>query len=340
MKLLHSFARQPKSWLLAEALIWLAAVAAVDCNTPWQFSLFVFYAAPIFLVAFSFGQRSGIAFASFATVVSWFVNLNTQPFSDMTGYGWSIVNRLTAFLFVAICGASISRFREETRKRLVALEHAQKLEHEIVRVGDREQMRIGQDLHDGVCQSLAALDCATECLKVELENSGLMPQAVTAQQIQKLLQETTVEARNLARGLVPVAMEPDGLVTALRGLVATTGALRHATIDFESYGEIEIKDTDVATHLYRIGQEALSNAMRHANASRVSVSVVRDATSIHIVIADDGCGSATQPRSDGMGWRTMRYRAKLIGAQIKVETRPTGGTIVRCSLPLLAAAAA
>lgn len=340
MKLLLAFTRQPKPWILFEALLCLAIVGVVDCQTPWQFSLFVFYAAPIFVVAFCFGQRSGIAFAAFSAGVSWFANLGTQPFSDMTGYGWSIVNRLTAFLFVAVCGASISRFREETRKHLVALEHAQKLEREIVRVGDREQMRIGQDLHDGVCQSLAALDCATECLKVELETSGLLPQAVTAQQIQKLLQETTVEARNLARGLVPVAMEPDGLVTALRGLVTTTGALRHAAIDFESHGEIEIKDTDVATHLYRIAQEALSNAMRHANATHVSVSVTRDATALHIVVADDGSGSSTQPRPDGMGWRTMRYRAKLIGADIKVETKPGSGTTVRCSLPFPTLAAA
>lgn len=339
MKFFHAFARQPKWRLLTEAFLWLAIVAVVDGRTPWQFSLFVFYAAPIFLVAFSVGQRGGIAFAFFCTGVSWVVNLDTQPFGDMTGYGWAIANRLSAFLFVAICGALLSQFREEARQRLEALEHAQKLEHEIVRVGDREQMRIGQDLHDGVCQSLAALDCATECLKVELENGGLEAQAVTARQIQKLMQETTVEARNLARGLVPVALEPDGLVMALRSLVTTTGALRHAVIDFESRGEIHIKDTDVATHLYRIAQEALSNAMRHANASRVSVSVIQDASAINVVVADDGCGSSTQPRPDGMGWRTMRYRAKLIGATIKVETRPAGGTVVRCSLPFSVLAA-
>ncbi len=340
MKFLYAITRQPKSWLLVEALIWVTIVGIVDAKTPYRFSLFVFYAVPIFVLSFHFGQRSGIAFASFCASVSWYSNLATQPFgNDMTGYGWSILNRLIAFMFVALGGASISRFREETRKRLEALEHAQKLEHEIVRVGDREQMRIGQDLHDGVCQSLAALDCATECLKVELENVG-SPQAATAHQIQKLLKETTIEARNLARGLVPVAMQPDGLVTALRSLVTTTGTLRHAAIDFQSIGDVEIKDTDVAVHLYRITQEALSNAMRHANAMHVTVSVTRDDQALHIGVADDGCGSATQPRADGMGWRTMRYRAKLIGADIKVTESPVGGTTVLCSLPMPALAAA
>jgi signal transduction histidine kinase len=331
MKFLHPLGRQPKSWLLTEAFLFLGVVGFADYVTPWVISFFVFYAIPIFAVAINFGQRIGIAFATFCTCVSFVANLKTSPFADFRGYGWSTVNRLTAFLFVAVCGALISRFREEARQRLEAMEHANKLEHEIVRVGDREQVRIGQDLHDGVCQSLAALDCATECLKVELESSGL-PQAVTAQQIQKLLRETTIEARNLARGLIPVSIEPDGLVTALRGLVTTTGALRNAAIDFESRGQVEVKDPDVATHLYRITQEALSNAMRHAHASHVTVSMIGDETALRISVTDDGIGSQDQPGPDGMGWHTMRYRAKLIGASIKVESVPSRGTTVSCSL--------
>ncbi len=334
MKIINAIAGQPKALLWIEIVIWLSLVAYVDAITPYRFSFFVFYAGPIFVVSYRFGQNAGLLSALGCNIIQWYANLATEPFGeDWRAYAWSLLTRLSALSFVAVCGASISRFREETRRRLETLEHAQKLEHEIVRVGDREQMRIGQDLHDGVCQSLAALDCATECLKMELEKNGL-PQASTAQQIQKLLKETTIEARSLARGLVPVAIEPDGLVTSLRSLVTNTGALRHAAIDFESRGEVEIKDTDVATHLYRIAQEALSNAMRHANATHVTVSVVRDDAGLHISVVDDGCGSSAQPRPDGMGWRTMRYRAKLIGADINVDAPASGGTMVRCTLPL------
>jgi signal transduction histidine kinase len=343
MKIVDAIVGQSRRWLFIEALIWVAAVGVLDTYTPREIRLFSLYAVPIFLISFRFGQRDGIVFALSCDLVSWLADRFTMAHESATlgafTLGWAFVNRGVAFVFVAMCGAYLCRIREETRKRLEAIEHAQKLEREVVRVGDREQMRIGQDLHDGVCQNLAALDCATECLKVELESAG-SPQAITAQQIQKLLKETTVEARNLARGLVPVALEPDGLVTALRSLVTTTGAIRHARIDFESNDDVELKDADVAVHLYRIAQEALSNAMRHANASRVTVSVTRDNGALHIAVSDDGVGSATQARPDGMGWRTMRYRAKLIGATIKVETRPAGGTTIRCTLPMSMLAAA
>ena len=120
-------------------------------------------------------------------------------------------------------------YRDATQAKMDALERTARLEREIVRTSEREQMRIGQDLHDGVCQNLAAIDCATECLKAELENTGL-PAAVTARAIQKLLRDTIVDARSLARGIFPVHMDADGLCTALSDLVSTTNQLRQASI--------------------------------------------------------------------------------------------------------------
>jgi signal transduction histidine kinase len=236
-------------------------------------------------------------------------------------------------LFVAACGISIQNFREETRRRLQTLEHAQELEREIVRVSEREQMRIGQDLHDGVCQTLAALDCAAQCLKIDLEKDG-SPQAKLAGEIQDRLCAATLEARNLARGIYPVTMEVDGLSVALQGLVMTTKSLHHARINFETDDNIVVKDPEVAMHLYRITQEALSNAMRHANASHVDVRLMHGDRRLSISVVDDGRGSAIQGRPDGMGLRTMRYRAKLIGADISVENIPSGGTAVRCVMPV------
>lgn len=334
MNLIDSFGKQPKSWMMAEAIVVLILVAIIDIITPWQFSWFIFYVAPVFLVALNFPRRVGITFAVVTAVVAWLANYDSAEYRGTPAYVWSGVNRLGGLLIAAGCGISIQNFREETRRRLETLEHSQHLEREIVSAGEREQMRIGQDLHDGVCQTLAALDCAAQCLKLDLEAEG-SPQVKLAAEIQKRLSAATLEARNLARGIYPVSIQGDGLGLALRELVMTTNSLCQGKIGFESDEDVVVKDSEVALHLYRITQEALSNAMRHANATHVSVRLRRGPQHLTISVADDGCGSSIQARPDGMGWKTMRYRAKLIGAEIRMETKPAEGTTIRCLLPVL-----
>ena len=334
MNLIESFGKQPKSWMMAEAIAALTLVTIIDIITPWQFSWFIFYAIPVFLVALNFPRRVGITFAIITAVIGWAANFDAVQHRGMGAYAWSGVNRLGGLLIAAACGISIQNFREETRRRLEALEHAQELEREIVSTGEREQMRIGQDLHDGVCQTLAALDCAAQCLKLDLEATGA-PQVKLAAEIQKQLSAATLEARNLARGIYPVSIQGDGLGLALSELVMTNNTLFQGKIRFETDEDVAVKDSEVALHLYRITQEALSNAMRHANATHVSVRLRRELQHLTISVADDGCGSGIQARPDGMGWKTMRYRAKLIGAEIKVETKPAQGTTIRCLLPMV-----
>jgi signal transduction histidine kinase len=333
MNLVDAFSKQPKSWMLAEALLFIGASITIDLITPWHFSMFVFYAVPVFLIAQNFPQRAGISFAIFVAVIGTAANRDSIHYRGLGGYIWSGINRQCAMLFVAACAISIQRFREATRRRIEAMEHARELEREIVRAGEREQMRIGQDLHDGVCQSLAALDCAAQCLKMDLE-MGAAPQAKLAAEIQRQLSAAMIEARNLARGIYPVTMERDGLSVALQGLVLAAKALTSVQVVFETDENVIIKDPEVAMHLYRIAQEALSNAMRHANASQVVMRLTREDHRLTVCVEDDGCGSGIQSPADGMGWRTMRYRANLIGAELDVTNSATGGTAVRCLLPI------
>jgi len=337
MNLLEAFGKQPRSWMLMEAVLALALVACIDVITTWQFTMFVFYCVPVFMVALHSPRRLGIGFAVFTGLVALAANYDSIPVRGLGGYIWAGANRTGGLLLAAAYGISVQSFREELRRRMQAIERAQELEREILRAGEREQIRIGQDLHDGVCQTLAALDCAAQCLKLDLEVEG-SPQAKLAAEIQKRLSSATLEARSLARGIYPLPMEPDGLSMALRELVVATRTLCHAAVGFESDEDIVVKDSEVAMHLYRITQEALSNAMRHSNATRVDVRVMRDDQRLSISVVDDGCGSAIQGRPDGMGWRTMHYRAKLIGARIEKESKPSGGTTVRCSLPVPVAA--
>ena len=332
----EAFLKQPKFLVWGGAISIVSAVGFVDYITPYQLSMFVFYAFPIFLIGWHGGRSSALAFAIVCVIISGFANWESHPFPSWHGYAWSVTNRMCAFLFVAFCGASMKNYREAARAQMEALERTRQLEQEIVRTSEREQMRIGQDLHDGVCQNLAAIDCATECLRSELEENGIS-HAATARVIQKLLRETIVDARNLARGIFPVHMDAEGLSIALNDLVSTTNQLRQTAITFEASDNIQIKEPATAMHLYRSAEEALSNAMRHADASNVAVRLVRDGYALIITVSDDGrgfCFSSSEASSEGMGLRTMRYRANLIGAKLTVDTRPSEGTFVMCSIPI------
>ena len=334
MQLATAFSKQSKTQVWVEAILWIAAVSVLDYYTPRKFNTFIFYAIPVFALSWHSGWRSGMTFAICGIVIHFLANLHYGPERSAHFYIWSMVNRLASRTFVVMCGASLRRYREAIRARVETMNRTRQLEREIVRTSEREQMRIGQDLHDGICQNLAAIDCATECLRLNLEAEGI-PQAKTATVIQKLVRETILDARNLARGIFPAPLGGGGFSTALNDLVATTNQLRQASITFEANDHIRISDPATAMHLYRIAQEALSNAVRHAKALHIAVRVAYHSDALAITVADDGCGySSEATNSTGMGLRTMQYRAQLIGARVTINSVPSRGTSVSCTLPM------
>lgn len=329
-----AFLAQPKPLIYAEALVITLAIGWLDYITDWELSLFVFYAVPILMVVWLGDKRAGFVFAIVCAVVWHFANTDMQPYKTTIGYILAVLNRLAFFIFVAIGGTAMRVQREETRARLEAMTRARELEQEIVRVSEREQMRIGQDLHDGLCQNLVAIDCAAACLKADLDAQA-NPQAKAASLIQRMLKDAVVEARSLARGIFPVQVDAEGLAAALEELAATSNQLRQASVTVATHGNIHIADPQVAMHLYRIAREALSNALRHAQADHVTINLRRDGSRLVMTIADDGCGFAPDcPNKTGMGLQTMRYRAQLIGAGLEVLSESTGGSIVRCTVEM------
>ena len=301
--------------------------------TTYDVSTFSFYGIPIFLAAWYVGRRAGFGLAAFCGVVWYFANLHTHPYSNYEAYLWAGANRCFYFAFVAVGGAAMRRLQDESRAHIEAIMRARALEQEIVRAGEREQIRIGQELHDGVCQNLAAIDCVTSCLTEQLGAAGI-PQAAMAEKIQKYLQATIVEARNLARGIFPVQVETDGLVSALNDLATKANFVREGSVEFTASEDIRIGDSQMELHLYRIAQEAMSNAARHANSKRVTVNLVQKGPELTLTIADDGKGfAANKNGSEGIGLRTMRYRAQLIGANLTIKSEEGHGTVVKCVLP-------
>ena len=307
-------------------------IGLVDSVTDWAKSLFVVYGVPIFLVGWWVGRRAAYGLALLAALAWYFANLHDSPYTSRAGYGWAAATRFCYLAFVA-AGTSAMRSQSEARReRIEALTLAREHELEVVRAVEGERIRIGQDLHDGVCQNLAAIDCATACLREALEEGGARAPAL-AGQIHEYLKQTIVEARNLAHGIVPVQVERDGMISALKDLVSRANLVRHGSAYFETSGNVQIENPQVALHLYRIAQEAMSNAARHANATQVAVSFCAEGAEVTLAISDDGRGMSPEPNAHrGMGLRTMRYRAKLIGARLNVASEPGVGTTVRCTL--------
>lgn len=325
---------QPKIWLVVEAFVLVTVLGFIDYSTTFEVSLFVFYAVPILLLAWHGDRRMALAFAFACGFVWFFANWETHPYKSLQAYFWATINRLAYFIFVAIGGTAMRNERETIRGRLETLERTRELEHEIVRVSEREQRRIGQDLHDGLCQHLAAIGCAASCLKDDLDEKSL-PEAEAANFIQKQLEEAVVEARDLARGIFPVQMDGEGFPAALEELAAATNRLRTLSVRLEIPAEIRIEDPEVGMHLYRIAQEALSNAAKHAEASEVDITLARNEHLLKMTIADNGKGIVDAHAGiKGMGLRTMSYRARSMGGELEVENNPSGGTLISCSVPV------
>ena len=146
-------------------------------------------------------------------------------------------------------------------------------------------------------------------------------------------------ARNLAQGLYPVEMEAEGLMDAFRNLAANTTKTARVTCVFECEAPVLIHDDAAATHLFRIAQEAVRNAIQHGKPRRVGITLAERGGRVALTVEDDGNGvPETVDKSEGLGIRIMAHRAAIIGGAFAIEPGPTGGTIVTCSI--LSAAAA
>jgi PAS domain S-box-containing protein len=207
------------------------------------------------------------------------------------------------------------------------------LEREILEVSNREQQRIGYDLHDGLGQELTGIALMLSALAERIRRDD-PARAPEVEGIVALLGQSIESARRLAHGLSPVSVELGGLLPALRKLAERACEAYGLSVTVRTRMSEALRlDAEAATHLYRIVQEALSNAMRHGAATRVRILLSADRHVIRLSVHDNGTGMPAEPNSTGLGQRTMRYRARMIGGALQVEPHRLGGTIVRCECP-------
>jgi PAS domain S-box-containing protein len=211
----------------------------------------------------------------------------------------------------------------------------QRLEGQLLEISDREQARIGQDIHDGLCQQLVGLAFDANLLARDL-SAKRKPEAATARRFASLLDRTISDARQLSRGLFPVRLGVDGLASALEQLARSVQERFRVQCLFKQDGPVSIENTALAIHLYRIAQEAVNNAMKHAHPKTVSIQLLPQAALLELRVEDDGRGisGAASGHSQGLGLHIMAYRARSIGGTLRVLPRTEGGTAVSCCVPL------
>lgn len=207
------------------------------------------------------------------------------------------------------------------------------LENEVLRISDQERRRIGQDLHDGLGQMLTGIGLISQNLGRRLRTEQ-SPVASDVEEITELVREADQQARSLARGLVPVELDAHGLAAAVQRLTTNAARLFGVECVFEEVGSIPVRDSTSAINLYRIAQEAVSNAVKHGRATSVRVTLASGKDQLRLRIQDNGIGFPDELDEDrGMGVRIMHYRARVIGAVLEIRSRPEGGTLITCTLP-------
>jgi len=209
-----------------------------------------------------------------------------------------------------------------------------RLEAEVLRISEREHQRIAQDLHDGLGQQLAGLWCLSNVLQKNLEAQN-SPEVSSAAKICKLLRTAVTQTRSLARGLYPVPPEPNGLQSALEELAAQVSDLFTVSCKFVRRRPVLLEDKTVATHLYRIAQEAVTNGIKHGRARRIRITLSSTKAGVTLAVADDGIRFKKTARlPKGIGLRIMNYRADVIGAALVVGPGIGRGTEVICTVPV------
>jgi len=224
-------------------------------------------------------------------------------------------------------------FIQSVANVLAAAIDRRQLEEELLAISGREQQRIGQDLHDGLCQQLVGIEFRNSVLVQQLAKEEEAKTEATM--IGELIRDAIRQARLLAKGLSPVQLDAAGLMSALDELTSNASKLFNVSCRFECPQPVLVADNAAATHLYRIVQEAISNAVKHGQAKFIIVSLSCSADQLTLRIWNNGAEfPAGASAEGGLGLRIMQYRAEMIGATLKVSSAIDKGATVDCTFKI------
>jgi signal transduction histidine kinase len=323
----------------AVSLIWIGLVGVADYWTGYERSMLIFYLIPITLGTWFVGRSYGIFLAG--------LSVGTSILSDIASgipevRYWNEAVGLTSYsIFVWLLArwrALLLQLDDRVRLRTADLQEEilerMRIESEMTEVTERERRRLGHDLHDSLCQHLTGVALTAQALQSKLsgKSSG---DAAEAAKLVGLIEQGIDLTRSLARGLFSPDLERGGLAVALEDLAHNTQERAGVSCEFHHSEEESVEATDAAalTQLYRIGQEAVANAVKHSRATRIVIELDRTEGETRLNVFDDGVGFNSAGATNGLGVKMMRHGADLIGARLTIAGRAPVGTIVSCVLP-------
>ncbi|MGD0191334.1 MAG: sensor histidine kinase [Rhizomicrobium sp.] len=335
--------RRSRATAIVASVVLTLLVGLSDYVTGAEVSVSAFYLIPITLAAWFVGFRFGLLIAA-ASVGCWVtVNVinNDDEFATFILGFWNAAVQFASDVVVVVIVTRIrilqrsleDRVRERAAALTQEIAERERLQRELLKVSEREQRRIGRDLHDGLCQHLAGTAIAGQVLREKLAKSQL-PEAGDAQRVVELIQEGVLLSRHSAKGLHPLEFDAAGLMLALEEFATTTGKLFRINCRFECDSPVLVHDATTAEHMYRIVQEAVRNAISHGQARSIVVRLETLEEGQELRIEDDGVGIPKEASAEGMGLRIMAHRAREIGGTFRIESRAGRGTVVSCTLPV------
>jgi signal transduction histidine kinase len=324
-----------RSLIIFSCFLLVAFIGWLDYVTGFENSLLIFYLAPIAIGTWFLGFWFGLAIAVSCVIAT--------VLADLAGglpriVIWNCVTAFVAYLvFIfllrrwhSLLSEMHLRVRERTADLQRELARRQQLEKEIAVVAEEERNRVGRELHDSLGQHLTGTGLLAETIANQLEKENSASRT-TARKVVKLIDQGVELTREIARGLYSSELDGDGLFSALESLSrsASTGRVK---CEFEYSGKPP-HSKELATQLYWVAREAVTNALKHAEPRNIRIQLQTKDDYLRLKVEDDGCGLPQDATRDGIGLKVMAKRAKLAGGTLRVE-EAAQGTIVHCEIPL------
>ncbi len=338
--ILKRIEKWPKPLVALACVVLVLLVGMLDYLTGYETIFFMFYLIPVILAVWLIGARLGISISALSVTAWWVSNYAAGlRYSSEIIPIWNMLMVFVLFLVVVGLVELHKKLEERVRQRTAALtremQERKRVEKELLEATEREQRRIGHDLHDSLGQHLTGTAFIGHSLGQKLAKKSA-PEAAEAGRLVELVEEAIELTRTLARGLHPVDMSGEKLVDGFEALAVHISEQFRISCTFECPQMPALEDVNVSTHLYRIAQEAINNAIRHGRSKKIVICLEAGENQIQLTITDDGVGHATNgEKKNGMGLRIMAYRTEMMGGIFNIESLPPRGTRVSCLVPVL-----